>query len=289
MKYFHAQFEPFSKFFLKINLATCKEIFKKALPIGAVSALTMVLYLADSVIIGMVRSKAEVGFYNAATQIIFSIIPLSSVIFFVFFPKMSVAFKDESQDLKKIMEECFFLMVGVGLPMSFGGYILAPKIVGFLYGGSYVQTVIPFEIVIWNIVFIFLIAFYGNSLWALNKQKEFLKIFLIGTVFNIVMNLIFIQKYGIIAASIISVLTEILIMVQCIIYFNKIFNVNIGKIFFSALISSCVMALSLIGLGEFYVVNPIVLIIWGMIVFLFFYLGLKFLNNKLSLNNIQKS
>ena len=168
----------------------------------------MILYLTDSIILGIVRSKTDVGFYNAATQIVFSITPLSSVIFFVFFPKMSTAFKNNSQNLKKIMEECFFLMIGVGLPISFGGFILSSQIIDFLYGKLYVQTIMPFQIVIWNMVFIFLIAFYGNSLWAFNKQKEFFGIFLVGTSFNILMNLIFIQKYGIMAASIISVLNN---------------------------------------------------------------------------------
>ncbi|XOB41507.1 MAG: flippase [Candidatus Nealsonbacteria bacterium] len=265
----------FSKFFLKINFEICQEIFKEAWPIGLVALATTICYSLGSVLLGLMRSDIEVGWYNAASRIIFAIIPFSSIFFFSFFPQMSRAFKESYDNLKNVVEKYALLMFGVGLPLGIGGFIVAPELIKFLYGQPYLETTLPFQILVWNLTIIFMITLYGNSLWALDKQKDFLKAVLIGATFNIAANLVLIPKYGIIGAAIAALLTEIVIFIKVSIEFNKTIKINLKNILLPTGVSSISMALVLIGVKEIGIMNPILLILCGGIIYiliLYFYI-----------------
>lgn len=264
----------FSRFFTSIDVKICKEILKEAWPIAVVSIAVMIIYLADSFLLGFMRSSIEVGWYRAAAQIIFGISLLPSIFFYVFFPRLSEAFKNDSKNLNLIVEKYSFFIFSLAIPIGVGGVVLAPELIPFLYGGEYMNAILPFQILSWNSVLFFMIAFYGNSLWAFDKPKHFGRAVLIGMVFNIVANLVLIPKYGIISCSVVAVVTQIIILSMVMGEFNKIVKINIRKILFSAIIASVIMATLLFLIKYFIILNPILLILIGGLIYgaVFYYL-----------------
>nr|WP_242946856.1 polysaccharide biosynthesis C-terminal domain-containing protein [Clostridium haemolyticum] len=63
---------------------------------------------------------------------------------------------------------------------------------------------------------------YGYSLNAWNKENKYLKSVIISSLTNLILNLIFIPIYGIIAASITTLVSEVLNFF----YYEKVFYKN---------------------------------------------------------------
>ena len=75
----------FSKFFLKLNFEICKEILINVWPFGLITISTTIYYYFNSVILGILRSNEEVGWYNAAFKTAFFITAVTGVLFYSFF------------------------------------------------------------------------------------------------------------------------------------------------------------------------------------------------------------
>ena len=122
-------------------------------------------------------------------------------------------FYDSSKDSLTLMHERYFkYMVILGIPMGVGITLLADKIMLLLGGSGYIQSIIALQILIWTMVLTFIGASFVQLLQSINKQLIITKISIICVIFNIALNLVIIPKYSYIGASVVTVLTEILLV-----------------------------------------------------------------------------
>lgn len=267
----------FTKFFLAIDFQTSKKLLKEAWPFGVSSFAIALYFYSSSVILGIMRSNAEVGFYNAGFRIISALFPIVGILSFSFFPQMSRAFKENYNKFRNIIAKYTIVMFGVGLPFGIGGFIVAPELINFFYGEKYLQAVIPFQILVWFLALNFISSTYSNSLFSCDKQKYVLRATIIGALFNIILNLIFIPKYGIIGAAVIMVLTEAVIFFNLFIILRKTIKINLLRSFLLPFSLSILMALCLVGAKGIGITNPIFLILIGAVVYavLFYFVYYK--------------
>ena len=99
--------------------------------------------------------------------------------------------------------------ISIGLPICVGGTLLAGPIITFIYGVKYSGSILPLRILIWNIGVIWISIHYGNTLIACDRQNRYLVGVSLGALSNIVLNLIFIPLYGMTAAAVTTVFSEI--------------------------------------------------------------------------------
>ena len=93
------------------------------------------------------------------------------------------------------------------MPASF---IFSQPIINFIAGKNFQASVLPLKILSLSLMFSYVNHLNGFSLIALGHQKDSLKIGVFALIWNLVFNLIFIPKAGIIAAAIITLSTEAL-------------------------------------------------------------------------------
>ncbi|WP_242846036.1 polysaccharide biosynthesis C-terminal domain-containing protein [Clostridium novyi] len=102
------------------------------------------------------------------------------------------------------------IVVLIGVPIVVGGILLSKEIILLVFGEQFIKARIPFIILLLYILVLFMRETYGYGLNAWNREGKYLKSVIISSIANLILNLIFIPKYGIIAASITTLVSELL-------------------------------------------------------------------------------
>ncbi len=153
--------------------------------------------------------ESNVGIYSIASKITLAIqfIPLAFVA--AVFPAMSHYFVNDKQKLAETFEKSLRYLMVIGAPIAVGTAVLAPVFVPKIFGLEYVYSVLPLQILMASLVFIFLTFPIGSFLNATSRQKRNTANIGIAVLVNIILNLILIPKFiyaGAAAASLASAL-----------------------------------------------------------------------------------
>lgn len=190
-----------------------KVSIKEALPF-AITGISINIYTwIDTIILAFLKGSEVVGYYTAAYRLVIVLLVIPVIVNTVVFPLMSRYHVSSKDNLKYSFEKLFKFMALIGIPLGVGTIIVAEKVILLVYGTEYIPSVIALQILVWSLVMIFLRSPFERLLEASNKQFSVTKIFFIGAIFNIVLNLIFIPIYSYVGAAIITVLTDILVLI----------------------------------------------------------------------------
>jgi O-antigen/teichoic acid export membrane protein len=221
----------------------------------------------DTVMLGFMRSDAEVGYYNAAYKVIFLFIMVISCYLNSVFPVMANYYNTSIDSLKKLQSYTIKLMITVGIPIAVGGTILAKSIINLLYGSKYEEGVPVFQILIWALPLIFINATYGWGLWSCNKQKEYLKVVSIQALINLILNFILIPSFGLIGAAVATVIAELIGLPFYYIEFSKVIYVPFRSYLSKPIFASIIMGLFLFFASNGGSLNIFIIIIGGIFIY----------------------
>lgn len=235
----------FSKPRFAFDPALWRGLLKRALPIGLASAMSVIIYYFDTVMLGFMKGDEAVGYYNAAFKIILLLIMLVTAYFDAIFPVLSNYYKTSFDSFKKLQSYTIKLMVTIALPLAVGGVILAKPIMNLLYGAKYSGGVIALQILIWTAALLYINSAYSRELWACDKQGVVLRIVTIHAAVVLVFNFILIPPFGLVGASIASVFGK---FCEFLMYYRasgKVFKITLHKYIFKPLFASVIMGLFL--------------------------------------------
>lgn len=105
-------------------------------------------------------------------------------------------------------------MMVVSLPIAVGVWALAGQLVPFLYTAKYLPAVQALQIVIWVVPLMFASEFLGYIVVIANQERIVARSVVISTCINIGANLLLVPRFGFVAASIMTVLTEAVLVGQ---------------------------------------------------------------------------
>ncbi|MBN1639018.1 MAG: flippase, partial [Ignavibacteriales bacterium] len=238
------------KVHFNIKLSLLKNLIKDAYPIGISLIMIAIYYNLDHIMLGFMVGNKAVGFYSAAYKILmYGIVP-AAIIINSFFPKLS-QYVGQKDELKLLMSKLSLLMFIVGTTISLFCFLFAKEIILLFYGDKYFSSIILLQILMVNVFIIYVNMTYGNPLNAWNKQKEYLKIIVLGALTNIALNFILIPKYYAFGAAIATLSSEIVVLVG-IIYVHYKFLKKIHFVIISKLIPIvCFVSLCKLGIGHF--------------------------------------
>ena len=96
----------------------------------------------------------------------------------------------------------------VCLPISIGGFILAPQLIAFGFGAGYDRSILTLQVLIWCVPLSVLRLVPWAALIARDRQNLLLRAMIYSVVANIILNIMLIPKYGTLGAAIATVVTE---------------------------------------------------------------------------------
>jgi len=233
-----------------------KDIMKRSLPYGIALILSTVYFRMNSILISLFRGQAEVGIYAVAMRMLEQLIVIPLYFMNSVLPILTKALKEKSDKYKKIISYSFDFLVSLSFPMVVGGVLLAYPIIFIVSTPDYLSRIsdgfygsdIAFQILIVALLFQFLNMLSNFILVALNKQAKLLYINGGCVLFNIILNVIFIPRFGFRGACMTAVFSEAFIFVASMStsrhYLKFSINYwNVVKIAFSALVMGAVIYL----------------------------------------------
>ncbi|MFA6365058.1 MAG: flippase [Candidatus Paceibacterota bacterium] len=184
-------------------------IFSAAWSIAALGLLGVFMLNIDVIMLGWLRTASDVGLYSAGQRIVQVLYVLPSILAASTFPALSRAIgKNESSQVKNIMERSMAIIFFVALPLAVGGIVLGVPIVAFVFGSEYLPGALTFQILMATLLFVFPGTLIGNYILGYNRQRDVAKFVAFASIGNAVFNYIFITPFGIAGAALATIVVQ---------------------------------------------------------------------------------
>ena len=264
---------------LEINIEIWKYLLKESWPLALTAVFVLTYHRIDQLMLFQMRGDEEVGYYSAAVGLSEVFIIFPSAFMTSVFPLMSRYFETSRQSLIQAYTLSFKYLLSLIIPIAVGTTLLSKPIVSLIYGVKFLPSVPALSILIWSQIFIFYGVIHYEILISTNKQRLYLLFCSTGAVSNVILNLVLIPRYGIVGASIATLISYILsagaIMGHLIPAARK-FNVVGCKAMVKPMMASMIM-----GTYVYYTRSYMALaIIGGMVVFILTMLIIRGINKQ---------
>lgn len=186
-----------------------RNMMAESLPLMINHLLSTIFFRIDVFILSPTWGDAAVGFYNAAYKYIDGINVIPQYFTLALFPLMSRFAADSRDSLARAYILSLRLLLLLALPLAVGTPFIARELILFLAGERFLpDSMIVLQLLIWFLPFSFINQVTQYVLIAINQQRHLTRAFIIGVLFNLTTNLIFIPIYGYRAAAVTTIFSE---------------------------------------------------------------------------------
>jgi PST family polysaccharide transporter len=194
------------------------------------------LYTTTNVVLlGFLQSEVQVGYYSAGYRLIVIIqslisIPLSQAMF----PFIGSAFGQSREKGLDVVRQMLPVVTFLTFSAAFILWLFGPLVIMLIYGHKFEPSIMVFRILAFVPVVIGWSNMFGiQTMINLKMDKVFFRITALGAVSSILLNFLFVTRFGFVGTAMSWVLTEILI-VLCMYFVLAKHGINIvDKKYFS--------------------------------------------------------
>lgn len=261
------------KFFLpglQVDLKFWRYLFYGAIPLGLGTIFFTIYDRIDIVMLSMMKGDTEVGLYNVAYQLLRVIHLIPGIILSALFPLMSRSYQNDQELLKITSEKTLKYLAVLVVPLIIGITILGDRIILIIYGKAFSYSSVALRILIWSALVSFMVQPFTYLLISSGQRAKYAFYSGIGIPVNITLNLILIPNFGLIGASIATVITDFFGGTLLYLYVSRnLLSVSISKFLNKPILASIAMGILIYSLREMtlFLLVPISIILY----FLIFY------------------
>ncbi len=232
----------------RISLTIVKDIFMFGFPLIGNSMVSWVLNVSDRYVINFYSSTEEVGIYAYAYQMGNAIVSVfANFIMLGAYSEIVTTWERDGQDKTcNVIKKYLSVFLALVVPLSMGIIMVGKNFFSVIVGEKYFVGYDIFILVCLSGVILGLTQ-YTNKAWELtNNTKTILKLNIIVSLFNLILNILFIPKYGYKFAAVSTLMAYILLLVLSVKKSYKILPVKIDLISLGKVIlSTGVMGISI--------------------------------------------
>ncbi len=219
MGFFIRRTYPDIKYIFDIKIA--KDLVIKALPLGLMFLFSQISFKSDSILLSVLPIPSFLHLNNNDAVAIYSLpykifeVALVVPTFFMnsMYPVFIAKYKQGPKDLEYVFKKSISFLIFVSVIGSLAGIALAPYVINILGGSAFNMSSNVLRILLAGLLIYFLTQPLSWLLVTLGSQKVLPKIYLVSAFFNVFMNFLFIPKYGFYASSVITHLSEFIILI----------------------------------------------------------------------------
>jgi O-antigen/teichoic acid export membrane protein len=211
-----------------VDFSLQRRMFVLSYPLMLNHLLAVIFFQIDVPLMRQINGEETVGWYNSAYKWVnaFNIIP--AFFTFALFPVITRQVKAALPAARRTFRLSIKLMLLISLPLAALTTLMAPIMIGILGGREFLpHGAIALQLVIWSIPFGWMNSVTNYVLISLGREKRLTLAFIIAVGFNLIMNLIFLPLFGYVAASILTIFSE-LVLLGLFIYFLRNVMPEIG-------------------------------------------------------------
>ena len=184
---------------------------KPAWPVGIALIFNLIYFRIDVLILSNFRTSAEVGLYGLAYQFFEAALAVPIFAANAIYPLLAKVFTKSAQVFGKQVSSWIKILIAMSVLLTLALIVISYFIPVF-FGQSFEGSVKALQILSLGLPFFFISALLWHLLIIYDKQKYLVFIYATGALFNLIANLIFIPKFGYLAAAATTVVSEGLIM-----------------------------------------------------------------------------
>lgn len=217
----------YAGFSLRWDWQAAAPVFRKAWPLVLHAVLGLMIYNSDLIFLRAFRSAGEVGYYVAAYTLISFLLNLGIAYSQSLLPTLT-RLAPERERQQALYQTAMAQVFAASFPVAIGGFLLAPGVIGLVFGPGYAPSVLALQILIWSIP----VAFYRNvpqmALISAGHPHLVLRITMVSALLNLALNIILIPDYGMTGAAAATVATE-LVRTSLALFFAARFGFNFPR------------------------------------------------------------
>ncbi len=198
----------------QVQVRAWPQMIRSGLPFGIISLMLQIAASIDTVMLSRLRTDAEVGWYNVAYGLIFSLMFLVRGFKTAIVPSLTRAFVEEPREVERWYYRSVRYIVLIALPLAAGGMVTAFPLIRLLYGQQFDPAALGLQILIWDLPFLMFASLCGNMTTVIGEERAAARIYTINTVANVVLNALAIPLYGLIGAAFVTVITDLISALQ---------------------------------------------------------------------------
>lgn len=182
----------------------------------------------DKLMIGFMMVYASVGVYSAGVKFVLILIPIVETVGIVLFPKINISANKSHDEYIKNLRINYNLILLMGIPMSVGMFLISERLIPLFAGEQYIDAINVSRIMAIVIILCPIGDMLGSkTLLVFKKDKWLLYCSSLVAVSNIVLNVLFIQNWGINGAAAASVLSYVVAVLSRYYFTRKIVKINL--------------------------------------------------------------
>ena len=191
-------------------------VWKESLYLGLVIFLIQFYFRVDTIMLGIMTSKEEVGLYNMAYNLMEGTFFIPTIVMASIFPGLS-----KEKFFTSYLKKGAYLLTLSGFLCAMAIFFFADLIINYFFTPEFKKSVDLLKILSYAIPLVFWGYLTTQSLIALDRTKLFLIISFIGLTINLILNFLFIPIIGAEGAAIATVITEAFIPLSCLLIIFK--------------------------------------------------------------------
>jgi len=219
--------------FGRLKMANVRSLVAESWPIW-LSAISVVIYMRiDLLMLKSMVSEQSLAHFACASRMAELSFVLPNVLATLVFPRL-VAYEDKPLSVSRFTRGYFSAGLYVAI-LAAGAYaLLGSFAIPFVFGGNYASSVGPFLVLLCSLPFVSLGVARGQYLTFWGKLRPMLPISIFGAFLNVLLNLVFIPRWGIMGAASASVVSQAFASLFSGLFFpslRSVFVVQISSVF----------------------------------------------------------
>lgn len=194
---------------LSFSLKYGKLLLKKSYHFILPGLMVAIYGQTDKMMLKHMINEAEIGYYATAVSLCSVWCFILSAIIDSMSPTIMKLYQEDEKNFIKYNKILYFIVFYISIIVSIIFTIFGKLIIQILFGEVYLPTVAPLRIITWYTAFSYLGV--ARNAWVVCKDKQrYLKyLYCSSAILNVILNLIFIPKYGAVGAAFASLISQI--------------------------------------------------------------------------------
>lgn len=253
------------------------------IPIIAIS----IFRIMDKIMIGAIINVTEVGYYENSEKMLNILLSVIGALGTVTLPQMTYLYSQNKLDeYNQILKNSLQLTLFITFPTICGFLVIADDLITVYLGNNFFKSIILLKILSISLLFTPIANIIRMQiLIPREKDKEYIVSVSLGAIANLFLNILLINKWNSIGASIATIIAEFIVFFVEIIYtYRYIDYKSIFKGVYKFFISSILMLICLFIIGKFInnmILRMIIQILSGIAIY--FILNYSFIKDALKM------
>lgn len=204
---------------------------KPAIHIFVFNVITSIYLQLNTVLLGFLKDVAAVGYFTAATKLMYMTMSVSNSLGSVMMPRASnLIAENKMNEFKSVVQKSYDFIIAISIPLTIGLIFTSKSAVLLLSGNDFYPAILASQIVAINIISIGISGVMGMQiLYPMGKINIVILCTFLGAIINVIVNVLLIPHYGHYGTAVAFATTELVVTVSMFLIGRKYIPIRLLK------------------------------------------------------------